>query len=148
MSFIADNVILLRYVEIGGQIEHAINVLKVRGSLHSKTIRQFFITDQGIRIGAPMRGMSGILTGVPTYLAPTPFIHLPLRARYIIETLQHLGPVSLDELTSTTGLCRDMIERELHTLLHDGVVETLLTSGSGNGSGNACYRLTHQGQKG
>ena len=70
VSFIADNVILLRYVELAGRMGRAINVMKVRGSQHSKEIREFDITDEGLRIGEPIR-MTGVLTGSPTVLTPT-----------------------------------------------------------------------------
>ncbi len=70
VSFIADNVILLRYVELAGRMGRAINIMKVRGSQHSKEIRAFEITDEGLRIGEPIR-MTGVLTGSPTVLTPT-----------------------------------------------------------------------------
>lgn len=65
VSFISDNVILLRYIEIAGQIQHAVNILKVRGAYHSKDICTFEITDEGIRIGGSIHAMGGVLTGTP-----------------------------------------------------------------------------------
>jgi circadian clock protein KaiC len=65
-AFLADAIIVQRYVEIEGQLKRAFSVVKVRGSEHSKDIRFFTITDQGIVIGEPMSGYAGILSGRPT----------------------------------------------------------------------------------
>lgn len=66
VSFIADNVILLRYVELASQITRAISVLKMRGSDHDKSLREFRITSAGLEVLEPFEGMQGILTGTPT----------------------------------------------------------------------------------
>lgn len=66
-SYIADNVIMLRYFEAAGEVRQAISVFKKRGSAHERTIRRFQVTGDGIRVGAVLRGFHGILTGVPTY---------------------------------------------------------------------------------
>ncbi len=65
-AFLADAIIVQRYVEIAGQFKRAISVVKVRGSQHSKDIRLFDITDAGIVIGESMSGYDGILSGRPT----------------------------------------------------------------------------------
>lgn len=64
-AFLADAIIMQRYVEIAGQFKRAMSVVKVRGSTHSKDIRFFDITDDGIVIGEVMSGYAGILTGGP-----------------------------------------------------------------------------------
>ncbi len=126
VSFIADNVILLRYVELMGRMDHAINILKVRGSLHSKEIRKFEITGNGIRIGEMLKGWSGILTGNPSQIFPNRYLELPLRARYIIECLQQIGESSLEELTRLTGLSSDMLSRELESLQLEGMISKII----------------------
>ncbi|BAV34124.1 protein kinase [Sulfuricaulis limicola] len=65
-AFLADAIIVQRYVEIAGQLKRAFTVAKVRGSQHSKDIRFFTITDKGIVIGETMSGYAGILSGRPT----------------------------------------------------------------------------------
>ncbi len=52
VSFIADNVILLRYVELDGRLERAMSVLKARGIKHASELRSFVIDTGGIRIVA------------------------------------------------------------------------------------------------
>jgi circadian clock protein KaiC len=64
-SYLADNVILLRYFEASGEVQQAISVFKKRGSQHERTIRRLTITSAGIHIGPVLRQFHGILTGVP-----------------------------------------------------------------------------------
>lgn len=64
-SYLADNVILLRYFEAAGEVQQAISIFKKRGSAHERTIRQMSITSSGIKIGPVLRQFQGILTGVP-----------------------------------------------------------------------------------
>jgi circadian clock protein KaiC len=66
-SYIADNVIMLRYFEAEGEVRQAISVFKKRGSSHERTIRRFQIQSTGIKVGPVLKGFHGILTGVPTY---------------------------------------------------------------------------------
>ncbi len=65
ISPITDTIILLRYVEMSGEMQRSIAVLKMRGSRHDSSIRKFSITDQGANIGRHFEGISGILTGNP-----------------------------------------------------------------------------------
>jgi circadian clock protein KaiC len=65
-AFLADAILVQRYIEIAGQFKRAFSVVKVRGSQHSKEIRLFDIYDAGIIIGEPLSGYDGIMTGRPT----------------------------------------------------------------------------------
>lgn len=65
-AFLADAIIVQRYIEIEGQFKRVFSVVKVRDSKHSKDIRLFDITDQGIVIGETLSGYDGIMSGRPT----------------------------------------------------------------------------------
>ncbi len=65
ISFIGDNIIFLRYLEINGELKKAIGVLKKRLSDFEKTLREFEITSNGIIIGQPLTKLRGILKGIP-----------------------------------------------------------------------------------
>jgi circadian clock protein KaiC len=65
-AFLADAIIVQRYIEIAGQFKRVISVVKVRGSDHSKDIRLFDITDAGIIIGEALSEYNGIMSGRPT----------------------------------------------------------------------------------
>jgi circadian clock protein KaiC len=71
-SYLADNVILLRYFETGGEVQQAISVFKKRGSAHERTIRRISIGADGIHIGPVLRQFHGILTGVPKVIDGAP----------------------------------------------------------------------------
>jgi len=65
VSYLADNVLLLRYYEAGGSVHKAMSVFKKRGSKHETTLRSFAITGKGIEVGSVLKDFRGILTGVP-----------------------------------------------------------------------------------
>jgi len=67
ISTITDTIILLRYVELFGEISRGIAVLKMRGSMHEREIREFIIDSSGMRVGNPFRNITGILSGNPQY---------------------------------------------------------------------------------
>ena len=67
ISTITDTIILLRYVELHGEMRRGLTVLKMRGTYHDKEIREYMIDGKGMHIHAPFRGVHGILTGSPTY---------------------------------------------------------------------------------
>ncbi len=63
ISTTTDSILLLRYVEMQGEMRRGVTVLKMRGSMHDKEIREFTIDSHGMHIGEPFRSVSGILTG-------------------------------------------------------------------------------------
>lgn len=67
-SYLADNVILLRYFEAAGEVQQAISIFKKRGGYHERTIRRMSITPDGIQIGPVLKDFHGILTGIPKML--------------------------------------------------------------------------------
>jgi circadian clock protein KaiC len=74
MSFLVDGIVLLRYVEIESSMRKALVILKLRGSDHSKELREFVITSQGIKVAAPFAQYEGIITGAPKKLMPNGFM--------------------------------------------------------------------------
>ncbi|MDY6897727.1 MAG: ATPase domain-containing protein, partial [Cyanobacteriota bacterium] len=68
ISTSTDSIILLRYVEVYGEIKRGLAVIKMRGSMHDKQIREFTIDNRGMHIGNSFRNVIGILSGNPTYV--------------------------------------------------------------------------------
>lgn len=66
ISFIADNIIILRYVEIESSMRKALAILKTRGSSHARGIREFSIGKSGIVVKSKFKEREGVLTGMPT----------------------------------------------------------------------------------
>lgn len=67
MSYSADNLLYLRFVEMGGQLDRAISFLKARGIEVKSQVRRMTISREGVRVQADerLRAMRGILTGLP-----------------------------------------------------------------------------------
>src|SRR4030095_13798209 len=65
VSSIADNLIVLRYVEMQGQLGRAVLILKARGVGHATELRRFVIDDHGAHVGARFQDLRGVLTGIP-----------------------------------------------------------------------------------
>ena len=67
VSYLSDNLIFLRYVEIGGELRKAVGVLKKRVGDFARTLREIAITCDGVQVGEPLLGFRGILTGTPEW---------------------------------------------------------------------------------
>lgn len=65
ISYLADTILLLRYIELNGELRKTVGMLKKRTGDFGKSLRELEITDQGIRVGEPLRGLRGILRGDP-----------------------------------------------------------------------------------
>ena len=70
ISTLTDSIILLRYVEMFGEMKRGITVLKMRGSVHDKRIRELTINQHGMQLGRAFRNVTGILAGSPVYVSP------------------------------------------------------------------------------
>ena len=70
ISTLTDSIILLRYVEMFGEMKRGLTVLKMRGSGHDKSIREFTIGKGGMQMGRPFRNVTGILGGAPMHVSP------------------------------------------------------------------------------
>jgi circadian clock protein KaiC len=65
VSYLCDNLLFLRYLEIDGELRKVIGVLKKRLGDFGRTLRELSITDQGVRVGLPLTDLRGVLTGLP-----------------------------------------------------------------------------------
>jgi circadian clock protein KaiC len=63
ISSLVDTWLLLRDLEMNGERNRAINILKSRGMAHSNQMREFLLTDQGVELVEPYLGPQGVLTG-------------------------------------------------------------------------------------
>ncbi len=70
LSYLSDNVLVLRFFEAGGRLRKAISVVKKRSGRHEDTIRELTFSPEGIHIGEPLHEFRGIMTGVPTLAGP------------------------------------------------------------------------------
>lgn len=68
ISYMADNIIFMRYLELQGEMRRAIGVLKKRLTDFEKTLREYQITRYGIKVGRPLTQLRGILSGTPVWV--------------------------------------------------------------------------------
>ena len=68
VSYLCDNLVFLRYIEVDGELRRAIGVLKKRLGDFEKTLRELEITPGGMHVGAPLAGLRGVLTGTPEWV--------------------------------------------------------------------------------
>jgi len=69
VSYLADNILVLRYFEAHGEVRQAISMMKKRSGGHERSIRELKLGPHNIRVGAPLSDFQGILSGVPTSVA-------------------------------------------------------------------------------
>ncbi len=78
VSYLADNVVLLRYFEVSGTVRQAVSVVKKRSGDHERTIRECRVGRGGLHVGEPLHEFQGVLTGVPQYVGESgPLMHPP-----------------------------------------------------------------------
>jgi circadian clock protein KaiC len=63
VSSLMDTWLLLKTIEVGGEMNRALYVLKSRGMAHSNQIREFLLTNDGLRLLDVYLGSEGVLTG-------------------------------------------------------------------------------------
>jgi len=67
ISYLADNILFLRYYEAQGEIHKAVGVLKKRLGDFEPTLRELHITGDGLALGDPLENLRGVLTGTPEW---------------------------------------------------------------------------------
>jgi circadian clock protein KaiC len=63
ISSLIDTWLLLRDIELGGERNRGMYILKSRGMAHSNQIREFLLTNQGVELRDVYVGPGGVLTG-------------------------------------------------------------------------------------
>ena len=118
VSFITDDIIEQRTVEIGGELLKVLSVIKMRGSVHSTDFRLYQISENGAVVSGSLRDYHGISTGVPdlgTWPTRSAFAGLTGGEAVVLDMLVRLGAASPDVLAARTGLTsaklRPMVER-------------------------------------
>ncbi|RME53013.1 hypothetical protein D6783_03175, partial [Candidatus Woesearchaeota archaeon] len=119
LSTITDNIIFLRHVEMEGELGHVLTLLKVKGSNHSRQIHRYHITHHGIRIGTPLIGYEGILSGTTHKVATN-------LEEQILQIFQRfLGPIAnvLFEEVKEEGLTEENIFSSIDKLTKDNIID-------------------------
>jgi circadian clock protein KaiC len=70
ISYLADNVVFLRYAEMDDEIGKVVGVLKKRASTFERKLRPLSLSDDGIEVGDPLPNVDGLFDGTPSFDAP------------------------------------------------------------------------------
>ena len=65
VSYLSDNIFVLRYFEAQGAVRQAISMIKKRSGGHERTIRELVLSQGTIRLGEPLKDFQGVLSGIP-----------------------------------------------------------------------------------
>ncbi len=107
VSFLTDDIISQRYVEIEGVLQKALVVVKMRGSDHNREFRLYDVSSAGVRLRESLRDFDGITTGMPTRqprISPPAHPGLTWEESMVLETMVRGGAMSPVELAGLTGL--------------------------------------------
>jgi circadian clock protein KaiC len=120
VSFLTDDILSQRYVEIEGELRKAVVVVKMRGSTHSREFRTYEITATGVELRESLREYDGIITGMPTrQLRIPPPLHPGLTEQevLVLEMMIRAGAMSAAEVAKQTGLPPASVEVILERLV-------------------------------
>jgi circadian clock protein KaiC len=133
VSFITDDIIVQRFVEIAGELRRVLAVVKMRGSEHSHEFRTFEVTANGAVIGEPLRNYHGIMTGVPDLrpaLARPSHSGLTDQETGLLEVLVRLGGATTEVLAARLGLTTPDVRAALARLEALGLAAPVKKGGS------------------
>jgi circadian clock protein KaiC len=120
VSFLTDDIIVQRYVEIEGQLRTVLAVIKMRGSTHSRDFREYTVTPRGAVVGESMQRYFGILTGFPEQREAAGTTGRPGLAgseAAVLDALVRLGVASLAALETRTATPRGEVARAIDRLV-------------------------------
>ncbi|MEO7354767.1 MAG: ATPase domain-containing protein [Gemmatimonadales bacterium] len=130
VSFLTDDIISMRYVEIEGELRTVLVVVKMRGSQHSRDFRAYEITATGVQLRETMRHYDAVASGSPIRQLRAPvetFPGLTTSEMQVLEAITTSGPTDSPEIAQTTGLGPDLMPELLDRLVR---LEYVTKSGS------------------
>lgn len=120
VSFLTDDILSQRYMEIEGTLRKALVVVKMRGSAHSREFRTYELTATGVQVGESLRDYDGIITGMPTRqlrVPPLPYPGLTEPEVMVLEVTIRSGALTLAQIAKQTGMTADRVATVLERLI-------------------------------
>jgi circadian clock protein KaiC len=120
ISFLTDDIIHQRYVEMDGELRRVLAVAKMRGSNHSREFRAYEITGTGVLLRESLRDYDGISTGVPSRqlrIREPSHPGLTEQEILVLETIIHSGNQLRAGIVERTGLLPSAIDPILERLI-------------------------------
>ena len=126
ISFLSDDIILLRHVEIAGQLRKSLAVIKMRNSDHSKELWLYDITEQGLIVCQSLRdarGTGAVTAELGAGAGWLPYPGLTERETLVLRALLDLGQAPAEELTRRSGVAQADLSAALDRLVDLGYAE-------------------------
>jgi circadian clock protein KaiC len=144
ISFLTDDLILQRYIEMEGQLRRVITVIKMRGSDHSKDWRIYEVTNRGLVVGPVLSHYRGIISGIPILReSVTPsYPGLVEGETAVLRVLEEIGQGSVQVVAERAQLPAEAVRRALERL------HALNYAISQEQGGEAVYRTAARSLKG
>jgi KaiC/GvpD/RAD55 family RecA-like ATPase len=124
ISFLSDDIVAMRYIELEGNLRTVLSVIKMRGSAHSGELRLVDITQTGMRVREGLPGYRGIITGVPeprpTDMASSQ--QLTAAEAAVLDALLQFGESAAAEIARQSGLTLEEVTAVLDKLVVAGRV--------------------------
>jgi circadian clock protein KaiC len=120
VSFLTDDILSQRYVEIEGELRKALVVVKMRGSAHSREFRTYEITGTGVQLRESLREYDSIITGMPKRqlrIPPPLYPGLTEQEVLVLEMVIRTGAMSPAEIAKQTGLPTGSVETVLERMV-------------------------------
>jgi circadian clock protein KaiC len=125
ISFLADDILTMRYVELEGELRKVLAVVKMRSSDHSRALRAYAITSRGLEVREALRDYRGIITGVPrrrSGASDVAGVELTTTEATVLDALLRLGETAADQVANDTSLSGEQVRRAIDRLLAAGYV--------------------------
>lgn len=107
VSFLTDDIVSLRYIEMEGELRKMLMVVKMRGSNHSREFRLYETTPNGVSLRESLRDYDSVLQGYPKRQLRTLSVARPGLTGdevLVLECLVRSGPLSRAEIAQHTGM--------------------------------------------
>ncbi len=126
ISFLSDDIILLRHVEIAGQLRKSLAVIKMRNSDHSKELWLYDITEHGLVVRQSLRDARGTGVGTATLgpgAARPTYPGLTDGEATVLGALLDLGETTAAAVARRVGLAEPELDAALDRLVGLGYAE-------------------------
>jgi hypothetical protein len=135
ISFLAQNILFLRFVELNGQLRRMLAVVKMRRSQHSHDLREYEITGSGFHVLGTLSRYQGLLTGVPTLqvlpVELSSLAGLTAEEAALLARLRQTTELTEDELAALNLVARDVLPGALERLSSLNYVIKVVRDGTG-----------------
>ncbi len=133
ISFLSDDIILLRHVEIEGQLRKSLAVIKMRNSDHSKELWLYDITGQGLIVRQSLWDLRGAGTATATLrsgVGQPAYPGLTGRETTVLEAVLEVREATVGDLERRTGLGEADLTAALDRLVGLGYAERRQDAGA------------------